>query len=266
MLAELVWKTRANQLIDAAPRPMVAAALRVGQLPGSGSWLLSPPAFGSRFSNAAWRCAARLRLALPVYSRPAPCPLCTHGQLDIYGIHAISCAGDYGAIHRHNAVRDMLFSLARQAHLPVKKEQGFLLTDDRSGPKPADLYFLNWEGGASLCLDVSVANSFEFLHEYNRPFAPLEPLIHRHNDKIKKYRNLCTARGVRYQPFVCGSLAGFTDEAASFIKQLGTALSCTMPFTREQGIAHVYRRVSFVLQLMQAEAILTRGEEAGVLL
>ena len=86
-----------------------------------------------------------------------------------------------------------------------------------------------------------------------------------HTAKVKKYGDLCTARGLVLTPFICGSLGGYTDDTVCFLKQLGTALSCTTSLTREQAISDVYRRVSFAVQKAQAMAILNLGELAGVL-
>ncbi len=65
---------------------------------------------------------------------------------------------------------------------------------------------------------------------------------------------------------MCGSLAGMTDDASLFLKQLGAALSCTTSMSRDLAIADVRSRVAFALQLAQATSILTRGELASSLL
>ena len=77
---------------------------------------------------------------------------------------------------------------------------------------------------------------------------------------------MCVARGVAFKSFVCGSLAGLTDDASLFLKQLGTALSCTTSMSRETAIADMLCQVSFAIQKAQALSILTRGELASVLL
>ena len=94
----------------------------------------------------------------------------------------------------------------------------------------------------------------------------MEPLIEKHNLKIHKYEALCVTRGVAFKPFVCGSLAGLTEDASLFLKQLGTALSCTTSLTRDMAIADVRSQVSFAVQHAQALSLLTRGELASVLL
>ena len=259
-----MWKVKVASVLVAST-PLQKASIAACQLPGSGAWLTRFPGFGFCLTNDTWRAAVRFRLTLPVYSnKEVQCPLCSTELLDVYGIHSVYCSGADGAIFRHNLVRDTIFAIARKAHVSVRKEEGHLLAD-ADGLKPADLLFPAWDGGPPLCLDVSIANSLATLHA-PRPFSPMEPLQMKHNDKIRKYEALCVARGVAFKPFVCGSLAGLTDDASLFLKQLGTALSCTTAMSRDTAIADVLCQVSFAIQKAQALSILTRGELASVLL
>jgi hypothetical protein len=264
MLSGIMWKAKVDSLL-AVSLPFEKASIASCQLPGSGAWLVRCPGFGFRLTNDMWRTAVRFRLAIPVYIREVMCPLCSTEPLDVYGIHSVYCSGADGAIFRHNLVRDTIFTIARQANVTVRKEEGHLLSDTNSGLKPADLLFPSWDGGLPLCLDVSIANSVATLHA-PRPFSPMEPLHLKHSEKIRKYEALCVARGVVFKPFVCGSLAGMTDDASLFLKQLGTALSCTTSQTRNEAIANILCQVSFAIQRAQALSILTRGELASVLL
>ena len=64
-----------------------------------------------------------------MYTRDGPCPCCKKGVLDKYGIHATHGAGEADAMARHNSVRDVLVSAAREGMMSVSVETGYLLSD-----------------------------------------------------------------------------------------------------------------------------------------
>ena len=199
-----------------------------------------------------------------MYTRAVQCPFCPQ-QLDRYGIHASHCVGAGDATHRHNMVRDVLASAASAGRISHKLEVGYLLTDDRSGPKPADLLLYHWDGGQSVCIDVSIANSFHFLTD-TRPFVAMEALRHKESEKYRKYSEACAARDlVLHQPFVCGSLGGLTDVAVYVLKKLGGAVSAATGRSRERVIADLRSQIAFVVQKAQATAWLRRGDVLDIL-
>jgi hypothetical protein len=110
--------------------------------------------------------------------------------MDIYGIHCSHCPGKGDVIYRHNLVRDELARMCMEGRIYHKLEVGYLLNDSVSGLKPVDLLLHNWDSGRSVCVDVAVANSLEFVAE-SRAFVPMEPLRVKENDKFDKYKEAC---------------------------------------------------------------------------
>ena len=104
-------------------------------------------------------------------------------------------------------VRDALFDAAKEGHMQVERERGFLLSDDVSGEKPADVLLHNWSHAQDLCVDVCIANSLEY-SSLARVFDVMEPLNNKENIKNAKYGHSCRSRGLLFKPFVCGSLGG----------------------------------------------------------
>ena len=206
-------------------------------------------------------CAARLRLGLALFSREVPCPWCNE-MMDVYGMHTVACRGRFGAKFRHNVIRDELAVIATAARISHSVEAGYLLSDDRSGQKPADLLLFNWEAGRSVCVDVSVANSVIFMHE-RRPFVAMEALIAKDRSK---YQAACAARDIVLRPFVVGSLGSFSEGSILLMQQLGTALCAVLGLPRDFVIADIRTRISFCIQKAQATALLQSGIEASVLL
>ena len=162
-------------------------------------------------------------------------------------------------------LRDELAAIATSARISHSVEAGYLLSDDRSGQKPADLLLFNWEAGRSVCVDVSIANSVAFMHEM-RPFVAMEALIAKDRSKHRKYQAACAARDLVLRPFVVGSLGSFTEGSVLLMQQLGTALSAVLGLPRDFVIADIRTRVSFCVQKAQANAWLQSGIEADVLL
>jgi hypothetical protein len=235
----------------------------------SGTWLLvfPLPHLGMSMSAQEWRCAAWFRLGKQLYSAPSNCPVCKDAVLDVYGIHATYCQGYGDATARHNAVRNTLWNICKDAKLSVSdSEPGFLLSNDRSGDRPADLYLRNWERGKNLCVDVCIANSLEYTTVTSRPFDPMEPLNNKENLKNSKYKARCLERGLMFQPFVCGSLGGFNEDAIKFIKVLGIALGNVQGLHRSITIDRIRKWVLFSIQKAQATSWIRRGELGEVML
>ena len=155
-------------------------------------------------------------------------------------------------------VRDVLVAAATAGKIIHRVEAGYLLSDDHSGQKPADLLLLNWEHGRSVCVDVSIANSLQFVHE-NRPFVPMESLIAKVRSKFTKYNQSCADRDLILRPFVCGSLGMMSEESVTLLKQLGDSVAAATGVSREIAIADLRRRVAFAVQKAQATSWIRLG-------
>ncbi|GJX43326.1 hypothetical protein Tco_0260002 [Tanacetum coccineum] len=63
------------------------------------------------------------RLGVPLFSVSKPCSACSKVfTRDIYGDHAVSCAGIIGIKHRHNVVRDTLVDICFRSGISAGKE------------------------------------------------------------------------------------------------------------------------------------------------
>jgi hypothetical protein len=266
MLSSLVNKVELANLIARIETPrdrhVIQACLR-----DSGAWLevFPNPAFGMVLNAREWRACARFRLGKPIFSEPTRCPCCNNATMDIYGIHATYCQAEGDCIARHNMVRDAIFDAAREGHLQVERERGFLLSDDVSGEKPADILIHNWRHAQDLCVDVCIANSLEY-SSLNREFDPMEPLNNKENIKNAKYGPSCASRGLIFKPFVCGSLGGLNEDAISIIKVIGKAIAAAQGIHRSITIDRLRKRISFAVQKAQATSWLRRGAIGDVLL
>ncbi|GKA84737.1 hypothetical protein Tco_0806391 [Tanacetum coccineum] len=75
---------------------------------------------------------------------------------DIYGDHAVSCAGIIGIKHRHNVVRDTLVNICYRSGISTGKEVDIGLDGGRDKPLlPADMLLYSWDGGLDVCVDLT---------------------------------------------------------------------------------------------------------------
>ena len=115
------------------------ARLTCVSLPHAGAWLNVIPssALGLHLRASEYTVALKLRLGVPVYTSPGPCPACK-APSDNLGDHALCCANEGERIARLNALRDALYSTAAAASLGPAKEVRFLLPG--SDRRPADVF------------------------------------------------------------------------------------------------------------------------------
>ncbi|GJT52464.1 hypothetical protein Tco_0978621 [Tanacetum coccineum] len=75
---------------------------------------------------------------------------------DIYGDHAVSCAGIIGIKHHHNVVRDTLVDICYRFGISAGKEVDIGLDGGRDKPlRPADMLLYSWDGGLIFFCDVA---------------------------------------------------------------------------------------------------------------
>ena len=87
----------------------------------------------------------------------ARCRIC-HAVADPFGDHQVGCGGNGDRIHRHDSIRDAVFSAAQSA---ARREVPSLIPDTRS--RPADIFLPNWKRGRPAALDVTVISTLQQL-------------------------------------------------------------------------------------------------------
>ena len=84
------------------------------------------------------------------------CPICLR-TVDQFGDHQVGCGGKCDRIHRHDSVRDALFSAAQIAALaPRKKVPSIPGTRSR----PSDIFLPIWQRGQT-ALDVTMISTLQ---------------------------------------------------------------------------------------------------------
>ena len=230
-----------------------------------GDWLLASPFewLHQKVNSKQWRVMFCYRFGIPVYNiYNSPCPCCSL-PLDIYGSHAVSCAGTFhnsGSCRtsRHNAIRDSLFHFGLEAKLSIQKEKHDLCN---TRAKPADIFLPSFrDNSKDLCVDVTVCNSLPF-QSSNSIFNPSDSLTLAENQKIQKYLNLGLRNDAKLIPFVLGSLGGFNTFAENLIRDLGKAKALSLNYIESPAYysSLLKKKLSFIVQKFNADAIILRG-------
>ena len=96
------------------------------------------------------------RLGIPILDKEIACPTCTQ-TINIYGDHATCCTKTGDLITRHNAMRNLVESVASDGKLsPVLEKKGIL--GSAPGRRPGDVTIPLWNNGRALALDIAVTS------------------------------------------------------------------------------------------------------------
>nr|GEV71181.1 putative exostosin-like protein [Tanacetum cinerariifolium] len=98
------------------------------------------------------------RLGVPLFTASNPCSACSRVFAgDIYGDHAVSCAGIIGIKHRHNVVRDTLVDICFRAGISAGKEVDIGLDGGNDKKlRPTNMLLYSWDRGLDLGSSLSL--------------------------------------------------------------------------------------------------------------
>ena len=141
-------------LVSEAPDSRCRALALSSAISHVGDWLNIVPSsiLGLHLHDHEFRLCLQCWLGLPMVEEGSICPICLCA-VDQFGDHQVWCGGNGDRIHRHDSVRDALFS-AQTAALAPRKEVPLLIPGTRS--RPADIFLPIWQRGQPAALDVTV--------------------------------------------------------------------------------------------------------------
>ena len=149
------------------------------------------------------------------------CSVC-HSSADIFGDHHVGCGGNGDRIHRHNSIRDAIFTAAQSAALAPLKEFSHLIPNRQS--RPADIFLPNWDRGRSAALDVSVISTLQNLTVSGAASTSGYALQVGEAKKKATLEAHCNTAGISFVPFLFESLGGISDLASKTIRRIGRHL------------------------------------------
>ena len=210
--------------------------------PHSGDWLLAFPisSCGLRLSDEAVRVAVALRLGCSVCIAHS-CSKC--GSLaDAQGLHGLVCKQASSKSTRHHAVNDLIARAFTSAGIPVTKEPVGL--NRRDGKRPDGLTLIPWQGGKSVCWDVTVVSTLadSYLHRSAQTAGGAADFAA--SRKESKYSDLPSS--YIFQPLAFETLGPLNASSTTFLRELGRRLSEATNDPRET--AFLFQRLSVAIQ------------------
>ena len=114
-------------------------------IPHARDWLNVVPskALGLHLHDWEFRLCLQYWLGLQLAREGSCCTIC-RAPADAMGDHQVGCGGNRDRIHRHDSIRDAVFSAAQSAALAPRKEVPSLIPGSSS--RPADVYFPTGRG------------------------------------------------------------------------------------------------------------------------
>ena len=174
----------------------------------------------------------------------ARCPIC-QVVADPLGDHQVGCGGNGDRIHRHDSVRDVLFSAAQTAALAPRKEVPSLIPGTSS--RPADVYLPNWMRGQPAALDVHVISTLQQLTLKEAAVTQGHALSVGEERKRAAHSEACHAVGVTFIPMVVETLGGWGEEAALTVKIIGQLQGLRLRIPPAQATRHLFQRLAINL-------------------
>jgi hypothetical protein len=192
------------------------------------------------------------------------CPSCrltgTPILLDPFGDHAAVCRGFLQ--RKHNTIRDTLGICFKDAGFtPVFEANGLI---PNSGRRPGDLYIPFYSNQYPLAVDTAGVSSMRG-YIGNTNFSPMENITSQSALKIAQSADVLLARGIKFSPFVCGSLGGFDTYAENIMSFLDSRiLERRMNGTFLSRLS-VRNRISAAIAKVSASVLFEIGSKAKVL-
>nr|GEU50656.1 zf-CCHC domain-containing protein/UBN2 domain-containing protein [Tanacetum cinerariifolium] len=199
-------------------------------------------------------------LSLRLYNGYASSPCPVWGCDNIYGDHAVSCAGIIGIKHRHNVVRDTPVDICYRSRISAGKEVDIGLDVGRDKPlRPADILLYSWDGGLDVCVDLIESSPLKQTGMVD--FIPGLAVIDVAQRKRGKYMDKCAAIGYGFLPFSFSSLEELEADAIILLKRIRN-FSVTQDIEARVAI-HIFNRIGFAIA-KRVEAQIDGGRSEAI--
>ncbi len=243
-------------LVDSAPNDREKQRLLRVAMPHAGTFLTAVPSaedgLDCLLKPRVFRIAVAYRLGLPVLPNEIPCPSCMQ-PINKYGDHATCCAKNGDLIIRHNALRNLVCSIAADGLLnPVLEKKGIL--GPTSGRRPGDVSIPNWKNHNGLAIDIAVTSPLTKSSE--RLTSPCEEYAR--SQKHNKYDKSFKDTNFHFCAMVFETLGGINSEGEEVLRELFRFASKQLGVGFSSYCSRAWARVSCNLQRSIGQVILNR--------
>ena len=253
-----------DDLCATAPNTRFKALALSSSIPHAGDWLNVVPstALGLHLFDWEYRLCLQYWLGLRMVSEGTRCPVC-NSLVDPFGDHQVGCGGNGDRIHRHDSLRDALYSAAQSAALAPRREVPSLIPGSSS--RPADVFLPQWKRGQPAAIDVTVISTLQQLTVVGASTTKGHALSVGEERKRAAHAEACHSVGVSFIPLVIESLGGWSDQAADTIRCFGRLLGQRLGTDTADTTTHLFQRLSIRLwrgnAIMWVRRIPTRAAE-----
>ena len=182
-----------ESLLVQAPDSRHRALVLSTSIPHSGDWLKAIPSSALNLHFFEFRICLQYWLGVSLTSSSHSCFICTR-PCDPLGDHAVGCGGNGDRILRHNALRDVLHSVAQYAGLSPRTEVPALIPDSSS--HPADLFLPHWQGGRPAVADVTVISPMQVLTLQGASTSQGSAIVVAEERKRALYSDACRSESI----------------------------------------------------------------------
>ena len=165
--------------------------------------------------------------------------------------------GNGDLICKHDALRDVLYTVTRSAALAPKKEMLSLIP--RSLSRPADIYLPYWSRGKAAAFDISVILPVQTLTVEEAAVTQGHALAVREQQKRGYHNNACREAGIHFIPLAVETFGVWSQEAAATIRQFGKLQAFRLGLLPSHCISRLFQRLSLALWRGNAWCLASRN-------
>ena len=181
---------------------------------------------------------------------------------DAHAYHTLTCRHGSFLNQRHNAVREVIFNVAKHAGLQPRMEPQHILDDNND--RPGDVYVKGLFNGKDACIDVAITHSSQpkyiDIAALNGGAAAASSYA---SAKIRKYRQRCNDRGLDFFPIVFDTYAACDPDAVPIILKMAKAISTFSALPVSDLIFNIFQRLSSNIMRVNASAVFCAYRVAG---
>ena len=245
-MSKVIDQASFHRLLEQAPDIRTKALTLSTAIPHAGDWLhaVPSPALGLHLHDQEFRHCLQYWLGVPMLEEGSRCAVCQAAS-DRFGDHHVSCGGSGDRIHRHDSLRNALFTAAQSAALAPRKEAPSLIPGTSS--RPADLYLPCWRHGKPAALDVTIISPLQKLTIQKASVTQGHALSVADGRKRALHQGVCQATGIDFVPLVVETLGGWSQEAVETIKAIGRLQGQRLGLPTTETTMHLFQRLAIQL-------------------
>ena len=242
--------------------PINKARLDAIRRPHANAWLSAPPCqmLNLELPNLEFQTSLFRWLGAPIPQ--AATSLCAACQITLSpkAGHTTRCRHRGDIASRHNRIRDIVFSLASNAHLePIKEKANILNNNPRR--RPADVYIPQLFGGKAAALDIAVTCPLQ--DKYIN--LEIDPADH-YADTVKHatYDEGFKGVDIDFIPVVMDTFGGYGAEGLRAITEIIRRGASRLNLPPSIYKTQCWQRLSLSLQKSNSRMVLTRVDHPEV--